>query len=57
MIANIKITGVQITPNPAQTGKPIIISARVEKRKFGLATDAGRIIVNNDGKPVITTKG
>lgn len=57
MIANIKITGVQITPNPVQTGKPVIISARIEKRLFGLSTAAGRIIVNSDGKPVITTKG
>ncbi len=57
MIANIKITGVQITPNPVQTGKPIIISVHIEKRLFGLSTAAGRIIVNGAGKPVITTKG
>ena len=57
MVANIKITSVRITPNPVQTSKAIIISVRVEKRKFGLSTAAGRIIVNGVGKPVITTKG
>lgn len=57
MTANIKITGVNITPNPAQTKAAIRLSVKVEKTIFGLATASGKILVCADDRPIVTTKG
>lgn len=57
MTANIKITGVNITPNPAQTKAAIRMSVKVEKKLFGLSTASGKILVRADGRPIVTTKG
>ena len=57
MTANIKITDVNITPNPVQTKSTIQLSVKVEKKLFGLSTAAGKILVRVDGRPIVTTKG
>lgn len=57
MTANIKITDVNITPNPVQTKSTIRLSVKVEKKLFGLSTAAGKILVRVDGRPIVTTKG
>lgn len=57
MTANIKITGVNNTPNPVQTKAAIRLSVKVEKKLFGLSTAAGKILVRADGMPIVTTKG
>ncbi len=57
MTANIKITGVNITPNPAQTKATIRMSVKVEKKLFGLSTASGKILIRADGRPIVTTKG
>lgn len=57
MTANIKITGVNITPNPAQTKAAIRMSVKVEKKLFGLSTAAEKILIRADGRPIVTTKG
>ncbi|WP_162611751.1 hypothetical protein [Eubacterium sp. An11] len=55
--ANVKITGVNITPNPVQTKGAIRLSVKIEKTIFGLATASGKILTRADGRPIVTTKG
>ncbi len=57
MTANVKITGVNITPKLVQTNGAIRLSIKIEKTIFGLSTASGKILIRADGKPIVTTKG
>lgn len=47
-LANIKITGAILTPNPVQTGKQYIISVEISQAIFVLGDDNCRIM-DSDG--------
>lgn len=46
---NIAIVGVTMTPNPVQTGKPVIISADVRPIKYMLDIGDGYVLDIGDG--------
>lgn len=50
--ANIVITGVVITPNPAEAGKPYHIQVTIEDKAY-VVGDAGMMLVDSDSAPVL----
>lgn len=54
MLADIKITGVSITPNPVNTNEIFVLSIQIDPAEFGIVTTDNKYILNTDDKFILT---